>query len=177
MISLAFIPPSDVATAFDLVAGEFDDDADDFLDYFEKTWIGEPRKRDNFFFHYHLISCFLLFLGADRKKAQFEHQLWNIYDRVIAGIRRSNNSVEGWHNAFASRVSVNHPNIIKLADKIRREQSKFEIDIEKIRQGHQVKAKKNCYRQLDERITRLVNAYDSTQLDQHLKHIACNLRL
>ena len=86
LIALAFIPPSDVATAFDLVAGEFDDDVDDFLDYFEKTWIGEPRKRGNFFFHYHLISCFLLFLAVGRKKAQFEHQLWSIYDRVIASI-------------------------------------------------------------------------------------------
>ena len=177
MIAFAFIPPTDIATAFGLVAGEFDDDTDDFLDYFEKIWIGEPRKRGNFFFHYHLISCFLLFLGVGRKKAQFEHQLWNIYDHVIAGIPRSNNSVEGWHNAFASRASVNHSNIIKLVEKIRREQSKFAIDIEKIRQGHQVKAKKNCYRQLNERITRLVNAYDSTQLDQHLKHIACNRSL
>ena len=75
LIALAFIPPSDVATIFDLVAGEFDDDADDFLDYFEKTWIGEPRKRGYFFFHSHLISCFFLFLGAGRKKTQFEHQL------------------------------------------------------------------------------------------------------
>ena len=110
LIALAFIPPSDVATAFDLVAGEFDDDADDFLDYFEKIWIGKPRKRGNFFFHYHLISCILLCLAAGRKKAQFEHQLWNIYDCAITGILLSNNSVEGWHNAFTSRVSVNHPN-------------------------------------------------------------------
>ena len=170
MISLAFIPPSDVGTAFDLVAGEFDDDVADFLDHLEKNWIGEPRKSGNFFFHYHLISYFLLFLEAGRKKAQFEHQLRNTYDRLIAGIPRSNNSVERCHNAFTNLVSVNHPNIIKLAEKIRREKSKFEIDIEKIHQGHQVKAKKNCYRQLDERIKPLVNAYDLTQLDQQLKH-------
>ncbi|CAF4128120.1 unnamed protein product [Rotaria magnacalcarata] len=109
----------DIVMAFDLVAGQFDDDADDFLDYFEKTWIGEPRRR-----------------GTGRKKPLFDHKLWNIYDRIIADIPRSNNSVEGWHNSFASRVPINHPNIIKLAEKIRREQSKFEIDIAKILQGH-----------------------------------------
>ena len=57
----------------------------------------------------------------------------------------------------------------KLSDKIRREQSKFEIDIVKINQGHEVKPQKASYKKLDERIERLVSAYDSTQLEQHLK--------
>ncbi|CAF4417413.1 unnamed protein product, partial [Rotaria magnacalcarata] len=37
----------DVTTAFDSVTEQFDDDADDLLDYFEKTWIGERKRRDN----------------------------------------------------------------------------------------------------------------------------------
>jgi hypothetical protein len=45
LITLAFVPVSDVIKAFDLIAAGFDDDADEFLDYFEKTWIGEPKKR------------------------------------------------------------------------------------------------------------------------------------
>ena len=45
LIALAFLPLSDVVTGFELVAAVFDDDADDFIDYFEKTWIGEPRRR------------------------------------------------------------------------------------------------------------------------------------
>ena len=173
LIALAFISPSIVATVFDQVAEEFDDD-DHFLAYFEKSWIGELRKRSHFLFHHNLVSCFL-FLEVGRKKPQFEHELWNTYDRVIAGIPRCNNSVEGWHNAFASRVSINHPNIIRFVEKIYREQSKFEADIAKISQSHQVKVKKNCYRRLDERITRLMNAYDSPQLAQHLTNIASNI--
>ncbi|CAF4948012.1 unnamed protein product, partial [Rotaria sp. Silwood1] len=107
----------EVTTAFDLIADQFDDDANDLLDYFEKTWIGEPKRR-----------------GTGRNKPQFDHKLWNIHDRVIPGVPRSNNSVEGWHNAFTSRVSINHPNIVKLIEKIRREQPKLEVDIEKILQ-------------------------------------------
>ena len=45
LIALAFVPVLDVIKAFDLIADDFDDDADDFLGYFEKTWIGEPKKR------------------------------------------------------------------------------------------------------------------------------------
>ena len=47
-----------------------------------------------------------------------------------------------------------------LTEKIRREQSKFEIDIAQILQGHQPKPKKSCYRKLNERISRLVLGYD-----------------
>ena len=45
LIALAFLPLSDVVAGFDLVAAVFDDDADDFIDYFQKTWIGEPTRR------------------------------------------------------------------------------------------------------------------------------------
>jgi hypothetical protein len=45
LIALAFVPVSDVIKGFELIADNFDDDADDLLDYFEKTWIGEPKKR------------------------------------------------------------------------------------------------------------------------------------
>ncbi|CAM4780355.1 unnamed protein product [Rotaria magnacalcarata] len=158
MLSNVLHKVGDVIKAFDIVAELFDDD--DLLDYFEKTWIGERKRR-----------------GVGRKDPQFAHQLWNVYDRFIAGVPRSNNAVEGWHNAFASRVSINHPTIIKLTEKNRREQSKFEIDIAKILQGHEVKTRKLMYKKLDERIERLVGAYDSSQLGQYLSNVAANIYL
>ncbi|CAF5007613.1 unnamed protein product, partial [Rotaria socialis] len=78
LIALAFVPLDQIIIGFDLICDLFDDDADDLLEYFEKTRI-----------------------GTGRKKPQFDHKLWNIHDRVVATVPRSNNSVEGWHNAFA----------------------------------------------------------------------------
>ena len=49
LIVLTFVPVDDVVTAFDLVAEQFDDDTDDLIDYFEKTWIGEKKRRGMFF--------------------------------------------------------------------------------------------------------------------------------
>ena len=49
LIALTFLLLSDVVTGFDLVAAVFDDDADDFIDYFEKTWIGELTRRGKTF--------------------------------------------------------------------------------------------------------------------------------
>ena len=51
LIALSFVPIDDVTTAFDLVAEQFDDDDDDdLIDYFEKTWIGERKRRGLVFF-------------------------------------------------------------------------------------------------------------------------------
>ncbi|CAF3775561.1 unnamed protein product [Rotaria socialis] len=160
LIALAFAPLDQIITSFDLICDQFDDDANDLVEYFEKTCIGEPKRS-----------------GTGRKKPQFDHKLWNIHDRVVATVPRSNNSAEGWHNAFARRVAISHPTIVKLGEKIRREQSKFEVDMAKILQGHNIKTKKACYRKLDERITRLVNLFDPTQLDQFLKNMAANVTL
>ena len=99
----------------------------------------------------------------------FDHEFWNVHDRVIASVPRSNNLVEGWHNAFGRRVAITYPDIVKLAEDIRREQSKFEVDMAKIFQDHDIKMKKACYRQLDERISRLVNAFHSSQVEEFIK--------
>ncbi len=117
------------------------------------------------------------FIGTGRKKPQFSIELWNVYDRVISNLPRSNNSIEGWHNAFAKRVSIAHPTITKLTDKIRREQSKFEIDIAQIRQGHEPKPKKRTYRLLDERIQRLVDDYPNVDLVEYLNGLAANMSM
>jgi hypothetical protein len=48
LMSLAFVPVVDVVKAFDVVVAKFDDDTDEFIDYFEKVWIGERKKRGTF---------------------------------------------------------------------------------------------------------------------------------
>ncbi|CAF4511903.1 unnamed protein product [Rotaria socialis] len=161
LLALAFVPVVDVIKAFEFIADAFnDDDDEDFIDYFEKTWIGEPKKR-----------------GVGRKNPLFTIDLWNVYDRESANLPRSNNSIEGWHNAFAKRVSIAHPTITKLTDKIRREQSKFEVDIAQIRQGQEPKPKKATYRKLDDRIKRLVDDYHNVHLVDYMNGLAANVSL
>ena len=146
LIALAFLPLDKVVDGFDLIADQFEDDADELLDYFEKTRLGERKRRGIFFLHSPEKDIRSTFLGAGRKKPMFDHEFWNVHDRVIASVPRSSNSVEGWHNAFRRRVAITHPDIVKLAEKIRREQSKFEVDMAKILQDHDIKMKKACYR-------------------------------
>ena len=52
LIALAFIPLDQIITGFDLIVNQLDDDdADVLTDYFEKTWIGQPKRRANIFLH------------------------------------------------------------------------------------------------------------------------------
>jgi hypothetical protein len=74
-------------------------------------------------------------------------------------------------------LAISHPTVTKLTEKIRLEQSKFEIDIAQLLQGHEPKPKRACYRKLDERISRLVLGYDQSQIDQYLKKISPNISL
>ena len=50
--------------------------------------------------------------------------------------------IEQSHRRMAKRVAIVHPSVTKLAEKIRCEQSKFEMDIAQIRQGQEPKPKK-----------------------------------
>ncbi|CAF1651364.1 unnamed protein product [Rotaria magnacalcarata] len=43
LIALAFAPLDQIITGFDLICDQFNDDADDLLEYFEKTRIDEPK--------------------------------------------------------------------------------------------------------------------------------------
>ena len=104
-------------------------------------------------------------------------QLWNVYERVIQDLPRSNNAVEGWHHAFNNRVSIKHPSITKLAKCILREQSRFEIDIERLRAGEQPKKKKKVYVNLDARLKRIALSYDVNNIKEYLTRIAMNLKI
>ena len=68
LIALAFVPSGDVTTAPELYANQFDEDADALIDYFEKTWIGEPKRRGIFLFLVlNNFQCTQKFLGADQR--------------------------------------------------------------------------------------------------------------
>ena len=76
LLALAFVPVVDVIKAFELVANNVADDDDDnneFLDYFGKTWIGEPKKRGKLINK--KINTQQAYLATGRKKLEFPIEL------------------------------------------------------------------------------------------------------
>ena len=113
-------------------------DLSEFLDYFERTWIGLEHH------------C------RRRRRPLFSIGLLNVRDRIECALPRTNNSVEGWHRAFDIRISITHPSISKLIRKIVAEQSDNGITLEKFRSGHELAKSKKKYIQLNRRIEKLV---------------------
>ena len=65
----------------------------DLLVYFEDTYIGRKMSRNR------------------RANPRFSISMWNCFSRVVLNLPRTNNMVEGWHNAFHVSCSTRlfHP--------------------------------------------------------------------
>ena len=111
-----------------------------------------------------------------RRGVVFPIPLWNVYDRIHEDLPRTNNSVEGWHNAFNLRVGVSHPTVRKLVEKIQKEQADNELLLQQVRAGAHVRAPKRIYRQLDGRLVDIVEHIDHYHNNvTFLRFIAHNL--
>ena len=95
LMSLAFVPPEDVITAFHTVLDAIpeDLDIDAFLNYFQATWIeGMSTVRRNW-------------------RARYPPTVWNIRSRTLQMMNRTNNHLEAFHNAFKQKVGHSNPTI------------------------------------------------------------------
>ena len=154
--ALAFVPPSRITSAFELLSDAFPQEAQSVLHYFEDNWVGRPNHRG-------------------RYNPPFPHELWNQFDSVLEDLPRTNNAVEGWHRAFELQVAAHHPNIWRFIDCLKKEQNFNEFKIEQLIAGCIPKRKKR-YVDLDGRIKNIVEGFDdSTDILQHLRGIAHNL--
>ena len=159
-IALAFVPIALVPDAFnslvDSLADEQDQHLAEFLIYFQTTWIG-------------IVQC------GRRRQPMFPTVLWNVNGRVIDNLPRTNNSVEGWHNAFNTRVGIKHPSSKKLFLKNRREMSDFELLDEHYHLGIPLSLPARRYQDASDRIKALVDYFNFNGVVLFLRSIAHNV--
>ena len=78
MYALAFVPPEDVISSFELLQtmqffeektepSDVETDTQSLVDYFEDNYIGRLKR------------------GGGRKKPRFDIALWNVYGSTVAG--------------------------------------------------------------------------------------------
>lgn len=120
LMALAFVPVNPMIDAFEkIIKSSFYKDNSDILnkliDYFKSTRIG---KRSH--------------IGFECKKPLFD--IWNCYQAVIEVLKRSNNSVEGWHHSFNNKVRVIHAIFSCFISIIKAEQVIIETTITQIDQ-------------------------------------------
>ena len=187
--ALAFVPAHTVITSFETLMGsDFFTDNEQllmpFVDYFGDVWIGRPKR------------------GGGRRQPLFAHGIWNtfnsttdgtwfcctysnhmhiiyalmwIYNFVITGNARTNNSVEGWNRRFSSLVGADHPSLWKFIDKLKEEQNYTEFRLNQAAAGAPPPPRRLKYRELETRLTNLVSQFNTKERIDYLSGIAMNI--
>lgn len=169
LAALAFVPVGDVVRRFnELKKFDFfmkklagttavDVGVQKLLEYMETNWVGSKPRRTY-------------------KPGNFALDLWNVYELTLQCFPRTNNTIEGWHNAIFALFGI-HPNIFKFIKGIKLEQDATEVMINKLFGGIDVSPvsnKKNeATRQRILNITKTyVNVKDDFQFKNYLLGLA-----
>lgn len=157
--ALAFVPEDGVVQAFRDVAASIPDDynLDDFLSYFERTYIG----------------CII---AGRQRQPLFPPEIWNQYTATLDGRPRTNNAVEGWHNAFRQTVGGSHPTLWRLITGLKKEEGLNAFRFSQMVAGHPPPQKKKKYEDLDSRIQISVGRFGNVNILPYLRGIAHNVR-
>ena len=114
----AFLPVDQVGQGFEMLEEEFSGEEAEIPEYFESNYVGRVRP------------------GGGRRVARFPLEAWNIYSRRGQGVKRTNNDVEGFHNAMSSGlVRAAHPCFWKFVESIKAQQSIANVDMAAVNRG------------------------------------------
>ena len=155
--ALAYVPPDEVRSAFEMVVESAFVSANmdllgNFMNYFEKTWV-----------------------GRDRNPPKFKIEWWNLHAAALSGMSRTTNDVEGWHSSFAGRIGVAHPTVYRLIEFLQMEQARCEfLIVNTLAQGRKNRPKR-VYRDRNLRLEELVASYSRRPLISFLMSCAHNI--
>ena len=159
LLSLAFVPETDVIKAFEELQDSFENYPDllPIVTYFEDNYIGREYRRR-------------------RLSPRFAISLWNMNQRVQYKLPRTNNAVEGWHRAFQTSAGASHPSIYNLIEKLQIEQSNTEIILSKILGGEIFPLFSSInYKKVNDRIENIISDYEFRPIIEFLKGVGFNL--
>ena len=155
LASLAFVPEYEVIDCFTILMGDFPVSGKEIAEYFEVNYIGKRR------------------VDQSRRIPPFPIRIWNMFTRVRSRLLRTNNSIEGWHNAFKSGITCPHPSFVKLLMHLQHEQSLQEATLVRWETGEVPRTSKHSESR-NLRILRLVEDYDNREILTYLRGIAHN---
>ena len=158
--ALAFLPQNDVVSGFEELIDD-DEIPEEIVSYFATNYIGGERGR-----------------GSRRRRLDplFPIPLWNVYERTVCEMPRTNNNLEGFHSSLRISVTNSHPNIWKLIDALKNEEGLARTKIIQVNCGN-LPSKKKKYKDSEQRIFKIICRYNPEFKMDFLRAIAHNLKL
>ena len=171
MISaLAFVPNVDVLQAWtDLLIilqawmqpfpQNIKDSLDDLFTYFEVNYIGQMRA------------------GIRRQPRVASIDLWNVRQRTLEYMGRTDNEVEGFHTKVSHTIGIQHPNLWKFLTGLQGLQVESEKAMEELNAGVIVRKQRPEYIRLSERIRNVTMSWQGLpNLETYLRGISYNFQ-
>ena len=87
----------------------------------------------------------------------------NLHEPAINYLPRTNNPIEGFHNAIHSSVTSTHPNIWTLIDALKKEETLAQTKLTHLNRGDEPYKKKK-YRTVNTRLKNLVDRYSDDDI-------------
>lgn len=157
--ALSFVHSNLVIDKFNELMASLGDETNEilgeFLAYFAATWLGVVQR-------------------GRRRRPLFDIKMWNVTERITAGLSRTNKSIEGWHHGLQLRVAVSHPNLCRLVRKLKKEQSEWELTIEQVSAGIFPREQKK-HQVANERLFAIVDNYENYEGLGYLRVVAHSL--
>ena len=154
--ALSFVPVQDLIIAFDELCNHCGIDKRPVLDYLETNYIGE-QCRDR------------------RLPPLFPREFWNMHNRVVNELPRTNNNLEGWHTRFSTMFRQTHPSIWEFIDKLNLNAAHNRMLMAQMLAGASPPLQKRVYRDVNARIVTLVQSYNNGNIIQFWCGISYNL--
>ena len=158
ILGLAFVPEADVVSTWEQLMQLSDRSVEldsPLANYFERTYIGESSR-------------------TRHRAPVFPIRQWNAYDLLQEDLPRTTNSVEGCN--LRQAVSSCHLAFNKLCEKLRQEQERQELIVEKLTSGQRF-PKNRKYVDRTNRLKNLAAAYSNTDRIVYLRGIAMNIEI
>jgi len=164
LVALAFLPLESVIDGFQEVSG-FLEDVPDLINYFDKTYVrGEVIRKSGD--------------TEIRRKPNFPPEQWNVYNGIANGMDRTNNVIEGHHNAMRIIADRCHVGIYELMKVLINKQNMTEKDmLHHLSQGAIPKKKAKITRDRDAALLNLKKLFDEEKMPvfDYLHGIAMNV--
>uniref|UniRef100_A0A914E583 MULE transposase domain-containing protein n=1 Tax=Acrobeloides nanus TaxID=290746 RepID=A0A914E583_9BILA len=156
---LAFVPEDDVITVFELLNQQLDQRLDNFVDYFERTYIGEPNRRG-------------ALRGVVRRNSLFAVNEWNVNQRTLTDSGRTNNSVEGYNHKLNNHFRVSHPPLWDFINGLKKFHESIEADLFDLNAGKDIHKPRPVWEHVEARKRHIVQRYDRAKWQQFLESMA-----
>lgn len=156
--ALSHVPENDVIASYDTLMGSMpaNEKVNDVCTYFEYTYVRGRRLRGR---------------GDNYAPPVFPINIWNQFQSAGGGIARTTNSVEGWHHSLQSIFLCQHPTLWSFLTGLERDSNLSKAAYLQSATGTNHLGRKK-YRDLKDRVSRVVAAYGGTDTLTYLRAIA-----